>query len=187
MAGKTVLIEKKDGKFTFRYEGGGDVTGAALAKLHSEFNDPDPSPDKLLLPRKAVAVGETWTIETDIFKKGLKPDAAKVFDLDKVKATGKLLKAYKKNGAQFAVMEITLELPLRENSEIAKGYVVLGGKAILKGTMDACVDGTSFARSGKYTMEMDMRATLDMNGMRLAITAQSSKTGTDSTEDGGKK
>jgi hypothetical protein len=187
LAGKTVLIEKKGDKYTFRYDGGDEVTGPAAAKLDKEFNKPDPNSEKDFLPAKAVAVGESWVIPTDKFKQRLGPQEAKLFDLDKLKATGRLLKAYKKDGAQFGVLEIILEMPLRANAEIEKGYTIHEGKAILKGTLDTCVDGSSYAGSGKFTMDMTWRATVETNGMRLSVAAQMSRAGTDTQADAVKK
>src|SRR5262245_2929718 len=56
--GKTVLIEKKDGRYRFRIEGGEELTGTAAQRLDEEFNRPRPDFLALLLPKKAVQVNE---------------------------------------------------------------------------------------------------------------------------------
>src|SRR5207248_2562095 len=114
-------------KYTLKFREAAEGDSYTVTKVSAEksvtkivddkgTNNPDADSENDFLTDKAIAVNETWVIPSDKFKKNLKPEEAKMFDLDKLKATGKLLKAYKKNGAQFAVLEITIEMPLREKS-----------------------------------------------------------------------
>jgi hypothetical protein len=59
--GKTVLIEKKEDKYTFRIEGGEELTGKDAKYLDSEFNKKGQSDDamqRVMLPKKAVKLNE---------------------------------------------------------------------------------------------------------------------------------
>src|SRR5262249_15115622 len=64
--GKTVLIEKKGDKYEFEIEGGKPLTGKDAEELEKEFNEHTIDAaklDKLMLPPKPVAVGESWKID----------------------------------------------------------------------------------------------------------------------------
>src|SRR5262249_48115620 len=63
--GKSVVIEKKDKKYQFQIEGGEEITGKDAEELDEEFNQGDfknLSPE-LFLPKKAVAINESWKME----------------------------------------------------------------------------------------------------------------------------
>src|SRR5205823_5031902 len=72
--GKTVLIEKKDGKVTASIEGGESLSAATAPRLFKEFTKDDDSNSKMeqLLPKTAVKVGETWKIDPAVMKELLK-------------------------------------------------------------------------------------------------------------------
>jgi hypothetical protein len=110
--GKTVLIEKKGGKYHFTVEGGGELTGRDAEKLDKEFAKHDSGDllEQALLPRKAVRVNETWKIDPKPLLEDMAPLEA---DEGKVAGTGKLLRAYRKDGKQFGVLEFRVEVPLK--------------------------------------------------------------------------
>ena len=114
---KTVLIEKKDDGYHFTINGK-ELKGEEAGDLPETFKADKPTDqdmDKLMVPQKPVGVGESWTIDgkklTKLF--GDEEKVAKAFDLSKAKATGKLLKAYKKDGHQFGVLEYKIEVPVK--------------------------------------------------------------------------
>src|SRR5262249_50246140 len=99
--GKTVLIEKKDGKYHFSIEGGDEVKAEEAQELNKEFNkemDVDKDWTQLMLPKKAVKVNESWKIDGAVFAKDLEKEFGGAMQIDAAKmvATGKLLKAHKK-------------------------------------------------------------------------------------------
>jgi hypothetical protein len=144
--GKSILIEKKDGKYHYRYASGGDINGHAAKWLDKEFKDDEEKSDvdfeQLLLPTKAVAVGESWKISMtelvkDLEKKGIKVQA------DKSTGTGTLLKAYKKDGRQFGDLHFKLDFPLKslkvKDSEIS---FQLGSTIVIEAKTSVCIDGS---------------------------------------------
>jgi hypothetical protein len=175
--GKTVLIAKKGDKYTFTIEGGKELTGEEASLLTKEFDKPESETDleKLLLPGKPVAAGDSWKIDAGPILKEMSKEA---FHLDKEKttATGKLIKAYKKDGINYGVLEINLNFVLLGLGE-APTQVTFKEPAKFAITMnlDICIDGTSpngsmtanmaFAGTGtlkgpdgkEFTMMMDMR------------------------------
>ena len=78
---------------------------------------------------------------------------------------GKLLKAYKKDGAQFGVIELTITLLVTEidlGGNFAKTKD--GSKAVVKLTIDTCIDGTVHSEESKREGTSDLSLDLLNNG-----------------------
>ena len=72
--GKTVLIELKDKKYQVTLDGA-PIDGEAGRLLDAEFNKPDPSdPRPLIPPAKSVKPGGTWKLDADKSFAGLDAD-----------------------------------------------------------------------------------------------------------------
>ena len=73
--------------------------------------------------------------------------------------TGKLLKAYKKDGAQCGVLEFNITIFITE-IDIGGSLIKTtdGSKLVLKGTVDTCIDGTMHFEDGKMEVLIDMKA-----------------------------
>lgn len=180
--GKAVLIEKKGKKYEFRIEGGEALTGDDAKQLDEEFNKDKPTNEEiemLLLPKESVAVGGSWQIDVPAFLKAVlrgEQAEAMTWDDKKAKGTGKLVKAYKKDGKQYGVMAFTLDVPLKEiNAGGQKMELESGAKMTLRIEMDACIDGSDSSRSFNGGMNMELSATIkDAGGTpqaKLAIKA----------------
>lgn len=155
--GQKVLIEKKGESFHFSIDDGKELTGEDAGHLTQAFGGKKPSDedmDKLLLPGKPVAEGETWKINSKTFGRLLGEDekVAKMFDLDKAKATGKLVKAYKKDGKQFGVLEYTFELPMTKLEGMFPCKE--GSKMEMNIVVDGCIDGTINSDSATFTTKV---------------------------------
>jgi hypothetical protein len=178
--GKTLLIEKKQGQFHFRVEGGDELTGKDAQELNKEFNDKedeDFDPEQVLLPKKPVKAGETWKVEPSwlikSFEKGAK--GAIQVDKDKVVSRGKLVRAYKKDGRQFGVIDYHFELPLKEEMVLdkdTKAAVPAGTKFVGNMTLDVCIDGTVGTGTFESVVSLEMTATFkgpDGKAYKLAM------------------
>ncbi|MBY0459120.1 MAG: hypothetical protein K2V38_17430, partial [Gemmataceae bacterium] len=101
--GETVLIERKDGKYALTVNGKPLTKKDApdLVKSFDRKKDDDPR-DQDFLPTEPVAVGDSWTIPKDKSEAIYKTFGNEDMKIDAKKSTigGKLLKAYKKDGAQ---------------------------------------------------------------------------------------
>jgi len=155
--GQKVMIEKKGDEFHFTIDDGKELTGEDAGHLTQAFAGKKPTDeemDKLLLPVKPVAEGESWKIDSKSFAKLLGEDekVAKMFDLDKSKATGKLVKAYKKDGKQFGQMEYVIELPMTKLEGMFPCKE--GSKMEMKIVVDGCIDGTIDADSSTFTTKV---------------------------------
>ena len=144
-AGKTVLIEVKDGKPSFRIEGGAELSYKEVPSLVKEFakgDDDNAKMNELLLPKKPVAVGESWSIDKEVIKKLLGKADGLVGDPAKGTATGKLVKAYKKGGRQYGVLQYEIAIPV---DKLAGLQFAAGTRLPLTLTADVCIDGSADA------------------------------------------
>jgi hypothetical protein len=168
--GDTVLIEKKDGAHTFQIEGGETIEGEDAKELAEEFNKGDVA--KLLevfQPRKAVKVNVPWTFDVSMLAKDFTKDGKLDIDAAKSTGSGKLLKAYEKNGKQFGVVELTITLPVTHLNHEDKKTPTKQGKIVLKLERDGTIDGAMDVSQLKVTFDGDIRGEINANGMDLAL------------------
>ena len=88
LAGKNVVIEKKDGSYTFTFKGGEAVPGQAAGMLKKEFANKTAEyldMNQLMVPKTAVKVGETWNPDLAPITKAL--SSGGMLDIDTAKAT----------------------------------------------------------------------------------------------------
>ena len=72
--------------------------------------------ETLFLPKQAVKVNDTWKQDMDLIAKDFNKDEGMQIDASKSSGTGKLLKTYKKDGKQFGVMQVNLNLAVKSIS-----------------------------------------------------------------------
>jgi hypothetical protein len=179
-AGETVLIEKKGDKYEF------SVKGKALKEneapeLFQKFNgkkDDEPRNEDFL-PEDPVKVGGSWKIPADKSERMFKTLSGEKMKVDAKKSSigGKLLKVYKKDGAQFGILELTFTVFVTEldiGGQLTKTSAE--SKIVLKGTLDTCIDGTVEFEDGKMEMTLDVTAEIPNVG---SITVKATTTGTD--------
>lgn len=102
-AGKTVAIERKGDTYVATADNKA-LSGKDVALLTRSYTSPDKPRVEDLLPKKYVKLNEEWTVDSDTVKKvsgGLGLDSV----AEKSSITGKLTKAYSKNGKQWGVIE----------------------------------------------------------------------------------
>lgn len=163
--GKTIVIEKKGDKYTFTYKGGKELTAMEAETLVKEFKDKkddDKDMDKLLLPSGPVKVGDTWKIDTKELLKDFEKDAGIEGDLAKATGTGKLVKAYKKDGKQYGEVSVTVDIPLKSVGKDNDKLTFTQGKMTIVLTFDGCIDGTAGDGKAKIKMTMAGKATHPM-------------------------
>jgi hypothetical protein len=185
--GKTVLIEKKDMKYTFTIEGGKELTGEDASHLAKEFNKPESALDleTIFLPKKAVAVGETWKIDAEALAKDFTGGEKMALDTAKSTATGKLIKAYKKDAKTFGVIEVKLDFPILSIGDGAQkiGFKD-GARASMTMNMDVCIDGTSHDGIGTSSMLFSGTGSIQTpDGKEFTLLIDTRTTGTDRREE----
>jgi hypothetical protein len=161
--GKTVLIDKKGDKYQFRYENGGEITGKDAEHLDKEFNkDSDAvDPENLLLPSKAVAVNESWKIAMPEFLKEFEKSTKMKVDAQKASGSGKLVKAFKKDGRQYGDLVIDLDLPVK-TAQTDGGEIQWQPGTLMKIQFKttACIDGSVDDAKGDWSIQFNGKTLL---------------------------
>src|SRR5262249_1135526 len=146
--------------------------GEEAGDLTENFNAKKPSDeelDKTMLPIKPVGVGDSWDIDGKKFAKlfGEEEKIAKMLDLEHIKSTGKLVKAYKKDGHQFGVLEYRIEIPVKalEGEHPCRE----GAKLEMTMNIDGCIDGSVDSDSGTFAMKIAGTADHVENGQKSGI------------------
>jgi hypothetical protein len=107
------------------------------------------------------------------------------FDEAKCKATGKLLKAYKKDGLQYGEFEIKSELSVTEidlNGQAAK--VEPGGTVKFTIHFDGCIDGSQTVGTAKINMAIKLTGKFDMDGKAVSVEIDQNRDRTDTVKQG---
>jgi hypothetical protein len=137
--GKAIVYELKDGKYQARVEGKDELPVQGLDGLAKQADDRlQEAFDTLVLPGKAVKVGQKWAIP------GKKLATLPIPGLDaaRSKGEGKLLKAYRKGGRQWGTLHLKATLVL---SKLGKFELSPPGSMVMEGTLDTPIDGPSTA------------------------------------------
>jgi hypothetical protein len=165
--GKTVLIEKRDGKYRFVIEGGDALAAQDAPLLESEFNSKRLNHlemRKVLLPTKPVRVDESWTIDPSPLIRDLAQadGGALTVDREKAAASGRLLAVRDQEGRRFGKVTFTADLPLTELRQGEKRVPVQPGtKLSLAKTMEGCMDGSVVVGSMSAVIQLDASSLLD--------------------------
>ena len=161
--GKTVLIEKKGDRYEFRVEGDEELTGDAAEELTKEFNKKgevdEATLEKLLLPAKAVKVGESWDIDAKRVEKAFGESAELEVAPGKTKATGKLVRAYQKGGRQYGVISLHLRLALKSVGQDGSKLVLQPNSHLaFEVRVDGCIDGSSTNHTSTFRGDANIQA-----------------------------
>jgi hypothetical protein len=171
--GKTLHIQKKNGNWIFEIEGEGDdvIYGKEAEELTEEFVKGGASKlvNDAFLPRKAVKVNDTWKLDVAQLAKDFSKDGKLETDDAKAKGSGKLLKVYQKNGKQFGVLELTIEVPVTGLINDGNKTPTKEGKITIKVERDGCIDGTLEESTIKVHFDGDIKGDIQANGMDLSL------------------
>jgi hypothetical protein len=152
--GKTVLIEKENDRYHFQIDRGQEIAPQDAPELDQEFTGGNAAKQftEMLLPKKAVQVGEVWNVSTDILLKELKSFCVAKVDAAKGVATGKLVKVYHKDGRQFGVLELTIDLPITAGTYDGKTQIpAINSRYVAHWTLP----GTAAKTADRLTMSFD--------------------------------
>lgn len=142
-ANKTVLIEKRGNTYSFTV-GGVPLVGEEDAMFRERYEKADGMKPEDVTPKKAVRVNEQWDLDAAVVKRFSNLLKLPVV-ADKSTATGRLLKAYSKNGQQWGTLEIKIDVA----AEGKNGNVPLTGTVPVVMTVDAAIDGSSLDLAAK--------------------------------------
>ena len=172
--GKTVLIEKMGEKYSFTVDGQA-VEADTLKLLQDEFDRPAGRDVRdAMFPTKAVKPGESWKIAAADMVKAF-GDSGPILDQDRLAASGKLLRTYKKDGKQFGVIEFKLETPVTGFG--ANNALKLDqGKMILKLIGEGCIDGSAAIGKATTTMSLAFTGAVSNVDVKSAIESTENRT-----------
>ncbi len=145
-SGKAVEIRRAGPKAGYTFTAGGQPLPAAeAADLAREFGKAAVPRLEALLPKAPVKVGEEWAADpaaVAALAESMTADVPAALDRGRSGLTGKLVKAYQKDGRQWGVVEFRLRM------EFAPG-----GTAAADATLDAPIDGSARAGTLKWTLK----------------------------------
>jgi hypothetical protein len=149
-AGKTVFIENKGGVYTATV-GGKELAGEEADEVLGSFNKPDGPTPAEMLPKKPVKLNESWTVEEAALKK-LATSSQLPIDPSKSSITGKLTKAYTKDGKQWGVIEFRMQMTGSVEGKGPKSDLALTGDMTIETPIDASAHAGTKTTKGKVTI-----------------------------------
>jgi hypothetical protein len=176
--GKTVFIEKKDGKYHFSLENGKEVTEDqdVTDTIGFEFNSPKLERryrlEREALPGKPVSLNDSWTVDVKSILAANDRNGVN-YDQDRASGTGILHKVYSKDGKQFGILHFHITAPLK-----SLGYWPAlmptqdGSKSEIEADMDVRIDGQEESGTYKIKRTATMKLISAGNG-RVGVTQTS--------------
>ena len=165
LKGKTVTIERKNGKYSFKLEEG-ELSDAMLKFLNDSFKYESEDEERIneaLFSAEPVKVGQTWQCDPKGIVKEWLSDMSGNVDASQAIATGKLLDVYQKEGHPFGKIAVDVSMPV---TSIGKGDGAIPAKSgsffKLKLHIDACIDGTQSDGTIDGTMDIFLKAEIPL-------------------------
>jgi hypothetical protein len=166
LVGKPILIEKTGDKYSFTVNG--TPVEGPVADILRQAYDKDGPGAKDILPTTPVKPGEAWKIDAKKALAGMN-DGTIAVDLDKATMSGKLVKAYPKDGAGYGVIEMKASMPITGLGPKSPLTIKPGSTVTTTMTGDGCIDGTR--ASGEMTTTMTLKIEGATMGLDLTVVA----------------
>lgn len=168
--GRTFVFTLRNDDYKVTAEGRPEIAENNLATLAKAGKDSMTLFNDIMHPGKAIKVGDSWTPDTTKFIETYGEDTFGKVDLDKSKATGKLLKVYKQDNQQWGSIELVVELTIKElPGAAAKLKFSELGVVRFNFTLDRPIDGSSAAMSAKGTMTTSFKGSIEQGGKTIGI------------------
>jgi hypothetical protein len=121
-----------------------DVQFSAQRKLAKETKL-----DDLMLPKEPVATNETWKLDMVAIAKEFSVENPFIADPARSTGTGKLVKAYRKGGRQYGIIENEFELALTRTAKDGMAMDLNpSSRAKFSIRLEGCIDGTLISAAG---------------------------------------
>jgi hypothetical protein len=167
LVGKPIVIEKKGDQYSFTVDGEG-VTGPIADVLRQAYDKDDGPAAKDIFPAAPVKPGETWKIDAKKALAGAADDKFSV-DVDKATMSGKLVKAYQKDGAGYGVIEVKSSMPITGLGPKSPLTIKPGSSLTMTATGDGCIDGSR--DGGEMTTTMTIKLEAATMGVDVSVVA----------------
>lgn len=133
LIGKDVVIEKRDGEFSYSLDDGPELLGQEAEWLRHEFERSKfDLPDNWGVPAKPVKIGEEWVIDATDLAQQLAEDLEPKWKIDRdgAKAAGVLKRVYRRDGILYGVMRFKIRIPYRESVPMEDEVVAAGRREL---------------------------------------------------------
>jgi hypothetical protein len=162
--GRTVLFELKEGKYHAKAEGAPELDKHTLSQLGRRESGLGPAAHEVLLPAKAVSVGDTWPISGKSLAATFAEAGDMTLDPDASKGDGRLVKAYRKDGKQYGIIEATMKLALKGSDNVTFDPP---GTMEVTIALDVAIDGATAAGVVTVTGKLGGRGVLKDAGQTI--------------------
>jgi hypothetical protein len=131
-----------------------------------------------------VRLNESWKLDAPALAADFEKGGRMEIDAAASTATAKLVKAYKRDGRQFGVVEVRLVFPLKA-LRIGPNKLPLlnGAKMMAEYTGDGCIDGSRHIGAGKFRFETDCRAEINRGEQKFQMTLRAQLNGQESEKE----
>jgi hypothetical protein len=189
LVGKEILITREGKKAEYTVDGkeltGDNITFLKMQAHNKSGSDDESAIEDQIVPKQPVAVNETWKVDMDAIIKDFTNAAPFTVDQAKSSGTGKLLKAYKKDGKQFGIVDVEMTLVV---TKIGAGAMAieLNANSQAKVTLhfDGCIDGSSSSGAMEMKMQLKMGGAIKTpDGMEIKLDVDATNKGTRTQED----
>ena len=162
--GKSVIIEKTDEKYRFRFEGGAELSPREAEDLIDEFQNPSRPRLDLdeLLTEDVVEVQRTYKINPKVLVKVFAPVVGPtMIDDNQPKGDYTLTRAYKKDGKQYGVLDVRIHLPVQQlisfvrKPSVERLFTQPGAAMRIRLTADGCIDGSAVDMTTKTNLSVE--------------------------------
>ncbi len=160
--GRTLVFEMgaKGNTYQAVAEGTPELKPEQFGDVLRTLNDDDEDKDRLFLPGKPVRVGEAWVVDARKIADKWGKDFGGEVDTARAQVTGKLLRAYEKNGQQWGTVEVSIDLPFKSMRGLT---LAEPGTFSFKAVMDTAIDGSAAAGVMRISGVMAYKLTRQRN------------------------
>jgi hypothetical protein len=163
--GRTVLFERKGGKYEVRAEGEPALDKKDLEMLTAQANDQTAGDlEQVFVTGKPVKAGEGWPVEAKALQELFGKTGA--LDLPRCKGEARLVKAYEKGGKQFGVLEVTMRLAYKSMPKLAFDPPALFDVRI---NLDTAIDGSTHAAVSSMNAKLAGKGGFEEKGMKFTV------------------
>jgi hypothetical protein len=156
LVGKSIIATRA-GEI-YKFECGAGLSSEEMKALDAKFNKSHLVDDAGILPNKAVRLNEEWVIDAAQFAKEIVQNFPLIVNVQRSSGTARLVKAYKRDDAQFGIIELRATIRFNPALAVANGVSVDDdSKMEMTGTVDMCIDASHLYAEMKSKQLLDLR------------------------------
>lgn len=158
-ANKVVLIEKQEGTYGYRLEGGGPITGSEARWFRHAYEPRASIPLRRLIPDRLIEPGKAWVLDREVIDDTARSSRLTI-DAERSIGSGLLLNAYRRDGRRFGAFAFHHKLIPTEH---AGKTLRPGSTEVVDISWDACIDGTTNEYTQTIRVRRDHRLPIELD------------------------